>query len=110
MIDKQLDEHNDETNTEKMTGGSYDVKKITLEIEMRLYRNQLYILDSMREDKTFSGVLTVGDTAGRIYTFTLNTMVGLHIPIELADVEQTVTRTFEFFENAGDDELSLVVT
>ena len=109
-IDKQLKEFNDETDTAKMVGGVYDVKKITLEIEMRLYRNQLYILDSINNDKTFSGVLTVGDTAGRIYTYTLNTMVGLSVPIEESDVEQIVTRTFEFFENAGDDELSLLVT
>ncbi len=108
--DKQLKEFNDETNTNKMTGGVYGVKKITLEIEMRLYRNQLFILDSIKEDKTFSGTLVIGDTAGRTFTFTLNQMTGLKVPFEESDVEQIVTRTFEFFENAGDDEMDLVIT
>lgn len=110
-VDKQLKEFNDETSTVKMTGGEFDVKKVSLEITMRLYRDQLYLLNSINRNLSFAAVLTTGNTAGRTSTLTLPQMVGLHVPIEApGDTEIIVTRTFEAFENAGDDEATLVYT
>ena len=110
MVDKKLKEFNDETGTVKMTGGEYDVKKVSLEITMRLYRDQLYLLNGINRDLSFAGVLQIGNTAGRTATVTMPTLVGLKAPIEEGDNEVIVTRTFEAFENAGDDEATFVFT
>jgi hypothetical protein len=80
-----------------------------MEFEMRLYKDQFYVLQNFIKDenKTIALVITIGDTAGQQIVITASQAKGVIEGIPSGEDEQIYPLKFELKGSAGDDELNI---